>query len=176
MTNSKNNPKQMIKAILVALIAIFSFSIYGQNDNKKTMTSFVPTSKAYDIYYPKSFSLKEDNDGIVTIADPVSELNITISSYSVDKGFDDKKLITHLNAFVKDYYNKEITEKDWNNYKTKFEILVETKFSVDKTNWVWYAIVDKNILVTLSINKDSPIEEKDINLIQFMINNLIING
>jgi hypothetical protein len=176
MKNSNSKTRRMTRKALVLLAVIFSLNIAGQSDDKKVMTSFVPKSKAYDIYYPKSFLLKEDNKGIVTISDPTSKLNITISSYSVDKGIDDKKLIGQLNDFVKDYFKKEIKEKDWNSYKTKFEILIESKFSVDKTNWVWYGIVDKQTLVTISINKDSSIEPEDLNLIRFMINNLIING
>jgi len=166
----------MIKKILILLTVIFSLNVSGQTDDKKVMTSFIPKSKAYDIYYPKSFSLKEDNEGIVTISDPASKLNITISSYAIDKGMDDKKLIGQLNGFVNSYYKKEIKEENWNSYKTKFEILVESKFSVDKTNWVWYGIVDKQRLVTISLNKDTIIEQEELNLIRFMLNNLIING
>lgn len=165
----------MIKKTLFLLAIIFSLNVSGQNDDKRIMTSFIPKSKAYDIYYPKSFSLKEDNEGIVTIYDSTSKLNITISSYSIDKGMDDKKLIGQLNGFVKSYYKKEIKEEDWNSYKTKFEILVESKFSVKQTNWVWYGIVDKQRLVTISINKDTVIGEDELNLVRYMINNLIIN-
>ena len=165
----------MIKKALFLLTIIFSLNVSGQNNGKMVMTSFIPKSKAYDIYYPKYFSLKEDNEGIVTIYDTTSKLNISISSYSIDKGMDDKKLIGQLNGFVKSYYKKEIKEEDWNSYKTKFEILVESKFSVDQTNWVWYGIVDKQRLVTISVNKDQAIEQDELNLVQYMINNLIIN-
>lgn len=176
MTTSKNKPRQIIKRTLVLLTVILNLNVSGQNADKKTMTAFIPKSKAYDIYYPKSFSLKEDNEGIVTISDTTSKLNITISSHTVDKGIDDKKLIEQLNGFMKSYYKKELKEENWNSYKTKFEILVESKFSVDQTNWVWYGIVDKQRLVTISLNKDAAIGEEEINLIRFMINNLIIKS
>ncbi len=165
----------MIKKALFLLTIIFSLNVSGQNNGKVVMTSFIPKSKAYDIYYPKGFYLKEDNEGIVTINDSTSKLNISISSYSINKGMNDKKLIEQLNGFVKSYYKKEIKEEDWNSYKTKFEILVESKFSVDQTNWVWYGIVDKQRLVTISVNKENVIEKEELNLVQYMINNLIIN-
>jgi hypothetical protein len=165
----------MIKKTLFLLTIIFSLNVSGQNEEKKMMTSFIPKSKAYDIYYPKSFLLKEDNEGIVTIYDTISKLNITISSYSIDKGMDDKKLIGQLNGFVKSYYKKEIKEEDWSSYKTKFEILVESKFSVKHTNWVWYGIVDNQRLVSISINKDTVIGQDELNLVKYMLNNLIIN-
>lgn len=74
--------------------------------------------------------MNEDNEGNVSIYDSISKLNITLSSYPVGKGMDDKKLIGQLNGFVKGYFNNEMREEDWNSYKTKFEILVESKFSV----------------------------------------------
>lgn len=165
----------MIKNTLFLLTIIFSLNVSGQNDDKRIMTSFVPKSKGFDIYYPKNFSLKEDNEGIVTIYDSTSKLNITISSYSIDKGMDDKKIIGLLNSFVKSYYKKEIKEEDWDSYKTKFEILVETKFSVNQINWIWYGIVDKQRLVTISINKDLVILQEELDLVRYMLNNLIIN-
>lgn len=168
--------QQMIKRILVLLTIILNLPSFGQSSGKRVMTSFIPKSKAYDIYYPKSFSLKEDQEGIVMISDSVSKLNITVSSFFTVKGMDDKKLIEQLNAFIKDYYKKELNEEDWKSYKTKFEILVETAFSVDQTNWIWYGIVDKQRLVTITINKDTAIGQEEINLIRFMLNNLIING
>jgi len=166
----------MIKRTFLLLSLVLNFSISGQNDDKKIMTSFIPKSAAYDIYYPKNFLLKEDDDGIVTISDTTSRLNITVSSHPVDKGMDDKKLIGQLNEFIRNYYKKEIKEEDWNSYKTKFEILVELKFHADQTNWIWYGIVDKQRLVTISMNKPAVIGEEEVNLIRFMINNLIIKG
>jgi len=154
---------------------MFSISVLGQNENNKTMTSFVPKSKAYDIYYPKTFVLNEDNEGIVTITDATSELNITISSYGFDQENTDEKLIQQLTEFVKNYHTEEITRENWNSYKTKFDILVELKVSDEKANWVWWGVVNKKQLVLISINKKTPISSEDTNLLQFMINNMIIN-
>lgn len=150
-------------------------SVFSQNESKKLMTSFVPKSKAYDIYYPKSFLLKEDNEGIVNITDSDSKLNITISSYELNPGTDDEKLIDMLNPFVKDHFSQEIKRENWNSYKTKFDVLVELKISDIKTNWVWWGVVNKTRLVLLSINKETSISTEDTNLLQFMINNMIIN-
>ena len=176
MTNFNNIPRQTFKQILILLTVLSTLNIFGQSEGQKVMTSFIPKSGAYDIYYPKSFSLNEDKQGIVTISDPVSKLNITVSSHLVDKTIDDKKLIEQLNSFIKDYYKKELKVEDWNSYNTKFPILIETKFSDNKTNWIWYGIVDKQRLVTISINKETTIDQEDINLVRFMINNLLING
>src|SRR6476660_8875808 len=89
------------KNSLVFLSVIIHLSAFGQSENQKTMTSFVPKSNAYDIYYPKSSVLVEDSEGVVTITDTISKLNITVSSYSLDKKLDDEKLIDLLNGFVK---------------------------------------------------------------------------
>lgn len=164
-----------IKTYFQIIILMFSISVLGQNENNKTMTSFIPKSKAYDIYYPKNFVLNEDNEGIVTIADSASELNITISSYGFDQETTDEKLIQQLTEFVKNYHSKEITRENWNSYKTKFDILVELKVSDEKANWVWWGVVNKKQLVLISINKKTPISSEDTNLLQFMINNMIIN-
>lgn len=157
------------------LFLFFSITVLGQNDNKKVMTSFIPKSKAYDIYYPKNFLLKENNEGIVNITDPDSILNITISSYKLDEETNDEKLIEQLSGFIKNQFSKEITRHNWNSYKTKFDILVELKISDTKMNWVWWGVVNKTTLVVLSINKETQISTEDTNLLQFMINNMIIN-
>ena len=161
-----------MKILIFLITFIFSLNVSAQSADKLVMKSFIPKSGTYDIYYPKSYTLNEDNEGIVTIYDSISKLNITISSYPIDKGMNDKKLIKQLNEFMKSYYKKEV---NWNSYKTKFEILVESKFYADLTNWVWYGIVDKQRLVTISINKNEAIEENELNLIRYMLNNLIIN-
>jgi hypothetical protein len=151
-------------------------NVFGQNENNKQMTSFVPKSKAYDIYYPKTFSVQEDDQGIVNITDEVSKLNITLSSFAVNEEINDEKLIEQLSGFIKGHFNKEIKREDWNSYKTKFDVLVELKISDEKTNWVWWGVVNKKQLVLISINKETPILNEDTNLLQFMINNMIINN
>jgi hypothetical protein len=93
----------------------------------------------------------------------------------MDQEINDEHLITQLSGFLKDYSSKEITRENWNSYKTKFDILVELKISDEKTNWVWWGVVNKKRLVMISINKETPISKEDMNLLQFMINNLIIN-
>ena len=168
-----------MKTFLIHLLIFFSListRVFGQNENQKVMTDFAPKSNAYRIYYPKSFILNEDSMGIVTIADSAFELNISISSYLVDKKINDEKLIEQLNGFVKNYFNKEITRANWNSYKTKFDVLVELKISDEKMNWIWWGVVNKNRLVLISINKKEPITAEDTSLLQFMINNLIINN
>lgn len=140
------------------------------------MTSFVPKSKAYDIYYPKSFSVNEDDEGIATFSDSASKLNITLSSYEIEKDTNDQKLIEQLSGFLKDYFGKEIPLESWNSYKTKFDVLVEVKTSKENINWVWWGVVSKNRLVLISVNKEELVSEDDMKLLQFMINNMIINS
>lgn len=163
------------KIYLQIIILMLSITVFSQNENNKLMTSFVPKSKAYDIYYPKSFSLNEDNEGIVSITDAVSKLNITISSFAENQEIDDEELIDQLSGFIKVQFNKEILRENCKSYKTKFDILVELKISDEKTNWVWWGVVNKKQLVLISINKETPILTEDTNLLQFMINNMIIN-
>lgn len=170
-----NMMRQVIKQLIVLLLVTSTFDGFCQNNEQHIMKSFIPKNGAYDIYYPKSFSINENSQGIVTISDSVSKLNITVSSYLVDKKMNDRKLIEQLNLVIKDYYKKELNVEDWNSYKTKFEILIETKFSANKINWVWYGIVNKQRLVTISLNKETNIDDEDTNLIRFMIDNLLIN-
>jgi hypothetical protein len=139
------------------------------------MRSFVPKSQAYDIYYPLEFKLLEGEDGIVTFTDSITGLNITISSYILEKKPKDVDLITLLNSFINDSYNKQHKIKDWNSYKTKFDNLVELKTTFEDANWVWYGISIKKSVVILSINKDTEINRDDLSLVKFMLDNMIIN-
>lgn len=159
------------KILLSAIFICAQFYLNAQ----KTMRSFVPKSQAYDIYYPLEYKLVESKDGIVTISDSISGLNITINSYVLQKRPKDVDLITLLNSFINDSYNKQHKIEDWNSYKTKFDILVELKTAFDNANWVWYGISNKKSVVILSINKDTEISQDDLNLIKFMFDNLIIN-
>ena len=139
------------------------------------MRSFVPKSQAYDIYYPLEYKLVEGGDGIVTITDTISGLNITISSYVLEKKPKDVDLITLLNSFINDSYNKQHEIEDWNSYKTKFDNLVELKTTFDNANWVWYGISNKKSVIILSMNKDTEISHDDLSLVKFMFDNMIIN-
>lgn len=73
------------KLALISLFVGINLSLFAQNDTLRTMRSFVPTSNAYDIYYPLDFLIKETENGIVTITDTATQLNITISNYSFEK-------------------------------------------------------------------------------------------
>jgi len=163
------------KALLSILFIASHFFLGAQNEGQKTMTSFLPKSNAYDIYYPKDFQLFEDEDGIVTITDTLSGLNFTISSYVLAKKPTDLDLITLLNAFMNDTYNKQHKIEDWNSYKTKFDNLVELETNFDNSNWIWYGISRKKAVVILSINKVSEISEEERTILKFMLDNLIIN-
>jgi hypothetical protein len=166
----------MIKTMLLSAIFICAqFYFHAQDQGQKTMRSFVPKSQAYDIYYPLDFVLLEGDDGIVTISDPLSDLNITISSYILQKKPKDVDLITLLNSFINDSYNKQHKIEDWNSYNTKFDILVELKTNFNNSNWVWYGVSNKKSVVILSINKITEITDDDLSLIKFMFDNLIIN-
>lgn len=170
-----SNMTNMIK-IKILLSAIFICAqYYSLAQEQKTMRSFVPTSQAYDIYYPLDYELIEDKDGIVTITDSISNMNITISSYTLQKKPKDVDLITLLNSFINDTYNKQHKIEDWNSYKTKFDNLVELKTTFSNTNWVWYGISYKKSVVILTINKDTEISQDNLGLVKFMLDNLIIN-
>lgn len=169
--------KKMIKTkILLSTIFICAqFYVTAQDQEQKNMRSFVPKSQAYDIYYPLEFKLLEGEDGIVTFTDSITGLNITISSYILEKKPKDVDLITLLNSFINDSYNKQHKIKDWNSYKTKFDNLVELKTTFEDANWVWYGISIKKSVVILSINKDTEINRDDLSLVKFMLDNMIIN-
>lgn len=165
-----------IKFLLIVILVCLQSSTFAQDKAQSTMRSFVPKSKAYDIYYPLEYQLVEGDDGIVTITDSSSSgMNITISSYHLDKKPKDVDVITFLNSFINDSYNKQHKMEDWNSYKCKFDNLVELKTNFESTNWVWYGVNNKKSLIILSINKQTEINQEEINLMMFMIDNMIIN-
>lgn len=164
-----------IKILLSFLLVCLLTSTFAQNKEQQTMRSFVPKSQAYDIYYPLDYKLIEGDNGIVTITDTLSGLNITLSTYNLQKKIKDIDIIIQLNSFINETYNKKINQEDWNSYKTKFDVLVELKTSFDDSNWIWYGINNKKSLVILSINKKTEINQEEINLMMYMIDNMIIN-
>ncbi len=163
------------KMLLSAIFICAQFYLFAQDQGQRAMRSFVPKSRAYDIYYPLEYKLVEGEDGIVTITDSISGLNVTISSYVLDKKPKDVDLITLLNSFINDSYNKQHKIEDWNSYKTKFDILVELQTTFANTNWVWYGISNKKSVVILSINKDTEISPDDLSIVKFMVESMIIN-
>ncbi len=173
MSNRTNmiNVKMLLSVIFIGVQCY----LCAQDQGQKTMRSFVPKSNAYDIYYPLEYKLFEDEDGIVTITDSITGLNITISSYLLKKKPEDVDLMTLLNSFINDSYNKQHKIEDWSSYKTKFDNLVELKTTFDSANWVWYGISDKKTVIILSINKETEINQDDLSLIKFMFDNMIIN-
>jgi hypothetical protein len=166
--------KKIIFLFVINLFCLQNLS-FGQDETPKKMRSFVPKSQAYDIYYPLDFELIEGNDGIVTITDSISSMNITISAYQFEKRFKDVDIMTLINSFIKDSYKKEHKLEDWKSYKSKFDNLVELRTNYENYNWVWYGINNKKSLVVISINKETEINQSEINLLMFMIENLIIN-
>lgn len=164
-----------INAILTLVFISLQLSPFAQENANKTMRSFVPKSKAYDIYYPLDFKLKEDENGIVTISNSTSGMNITISNYQLTKKIKDADLIDMMNSFINETYKKKHEAADWNSYKTKFDNVVRLKTYFEKTNWYWFGINDKKSIVILSINKEREITREELNLVEFMINSLIFN-
>ncbi len=55
----------------------------------------------------KNCFIQEDSIGVVSIADTLSNLYLTISTYTFKKEMNDKKIITKLNLFMKNYYKKK---------------------------------------------------------------------
>jgi hypothetical protein len=163
-----------MRRILGVILIINLIGMVDLNAQSIKMKSYIPQSKAYDIYYPENFTVVEE-DGIVSFHNNVSGLNITITSYSVDKNIEEKKLIDLLNGFIKEYYNKELHESDWSIYQTKFDNLIESKFENKGTQWIWWGISRKNHAVLISADKNSLITDDEIKLIRFIIDNLIIN-
>ncbi len=164
---------QRLLTLLIFFLVFLHTSSFAQ-DSTRTMRSFVPQSKAYDMYYPLDFQLREDG-GIVTITDTLSGLNITVSSYYLKDQTTDSDIITLLNSFINETYNKEHKPEDWSSYFTKFDNLVELKTYFEHTNWIWYGINHKSTLVVLSLNKATEFTQEDVNLTRFMIDNLVIN-
>lgn len=164
-----------LNILLMFIFLTFNAVLYSQNENQKTMRSFVPKSQAYDIYYPLDYKIEEGDDGIVTITDTASGMNITISSFQSREKATDDFIIAMLNTFFKETYNKIHERKDWNSYKSKFDNLVELKTNFNNANWMWLGISKENSIVIISIDKYSEINQEEINLVRFMIDNLIIN-
>lgn len=160
---------------IVVLFTLFFSQLSFSQDEEKTLKSFVPKSKAYDIYYPKNYRISEDEHGIVSIADTISNFYITISNYNLSKKPNDIDLINMLNSFINETYKKNHTVQDWNAYKTKFDNLVVLKTAYENYNWVWFGINKKKSVIVISINKKAQVTEEDMNLIKFMIENMIIN-
>ncbi len=158
------------------LTSLLLQAMHSQISEKMTMSSFVPKSKSYDIYYPKHFLLQEDAEGIVNMYDTVSRINITLSIYPVRVGTTDKQLIVQMNDFVKSAFGKELKESDWNSYNTKFPILIESQFSVETTNWVWYALVDKGKLMMISLISRFAVTEEQTRLLKYMIDSIVVSG
>lgn len=167
----------MNQIILLFIILVLSLqsSVFAQNNEVMTLTSFVPKTQAYDIYYPSDFQLLEGDDGIVTITDTVSGLNITLSSYTLKSKPKDHELMTVLNSFINDSYNKKHKIEDWKSYTSKFDNLVELRTHFNNSNWIWYGINNKKSIVVLSLNKETEITDEEVALIQFIIDRLIIN-
>lgn len=163
------------KIILTLVFISLQLSLIAQENANKTMRSFVPKSKAYDIYYPLDFKINEDDNGIVSISNPTSGINITISTYRLTKKINDAVLIDLINSFINETYKKKHKVEDWNSYKTKFDNVVRLKTYFEKTNWYWFGINDKKSIVILSVNKESEITPEELNLVEFMINSLVFN-
>lgn len=78
-----------IKLLLVFFFVSLNAVFFAQAKTQKMMRSFVPKSQAYDIYYPLEYVIDEGEDGIVTITDTITGMNITISSYQLSKKLKD---------------------------------------------------------------------------------------
>ncbi len=164
---------QRTTAFLIFIFIILNSLAFSQ-DSTRTMRSYVPESNAYDLYYPLDFVLQED-EGIITITDSISGLNITVSSYFLVDPPTDVDIIESLNSFINENYNKQLSIEDWNSYHTDFDNLVELKTYFEGANWVWYGINNKTTLVLLSLNKETEITQEEMLLVKFMIDHLIIN-
>jgi hypothetical protein len=164
-----------MKILLSVLIVFSQTSAIAQDKEQRTMRSFVPKSHVYDIYYPLDLQLLENDDGIVNISDSTSGMNITISSYTLKENPKDVDLIKMLNSYINESYKKQYRIEDWNSYKTKFDNLVELKANFGNSNWIWYGINNKKSIVIFSINKETNINQDEINLAMFMIDSMIIN-
>lgn len=134
-----------------------------------TMKSFVPSSNAYDIYYPSNYVVEENKEGIVNITNPETGLNITLSCYSLSDKLPEDSLIDVLNGFL-----PEIKKSEWKSYKSKFDNLIEGRMNKDNYNWIWWGISLKKRVVLMSVNKKENISDEEIKLLRFMIDNLLI--
>jgi len=163
-----------MKKILTTILVIGltgSLIAEGQTTGQK-MKDFVPKTNAYNIYYPESYTVSEGDENSVSISNPLTGLNITLSTYSIDGGIKDVDLISMLNGFIKSYYELDFAVSDWNNYQSKFDNLVVLAFKKDNINWSWYGISKNNRVLTFSVNKEEPVTTEEQNLIKYMIDNL----
>lgn len=155
----------------IILFFIVVTASYGQTNNEKlTMIDFSPKTKAYNIYYPKKYSVNESDDNIVTLTNTETGLNLTISNYTVPNKLKEENLIELLGGFVTD-----IKKTDWKSYKSKFDNLIEGRIENDNENWIWWGISSNKNVVIISANKDNPISDEETKLMRFMINKLEIH-
>lgn len=173
MIRKNKNMKKTTSLLLLTFL--ISFISYGQSNTGVKMKSFVPKNKAFDIYYPENFSVSEDEENIVSITNEKNEINITISAYAFEKEIDASSITGVMdNYFTKDF-SVHLKDSDFKQYKSKFDNLIECKFKEKENYWMWWAVSKKNKLIMISLNKDKDITDENLNLLRFMINNLLIN-
>jgi len=154
---------------LVLLFVTVTIGYSQTNSNKMRMVDFSPKSKAYNIYYPSTYLVTEDED-IVTFTNAESGLNITISTYDFSTKIQEDKILEVLSGFVTD-----IKKSDWKSYQSKFDNLIEGRIAKKNDNWIWWGISLNKRAVFISINKANAINDDDIKLMRFIIEKLEIH-
>ena len=160
-------------SLLFLIFFIANFAI-GQNSGQK-MKSFIPKNNAYNIYYPESFNIQENEEGVVSIFDKNNGINISVSAYAFDKELNANSIFDLMNNYFTSYFSIELKHSDFKEYKTSFDNLMECEFKEKENYWMWWAISKKNKLIIISLNKTEKISSDNVNLLRFMINKLIIN-
>ena len=158
---------------LIVLLLITTISYAQDAEGVKRMVDFSPKTGAYNIYYPNIYTVTEIDStdvNIVTISNPETGLNITISSYQYTKKIKESDLRELLSGFL-----PNIKSSDWVSYKSKFDNLIEGSISGNTYYWLWWGISLDKRMVLISINKEDEILDSEISLVRFMIDHLEIH-
>ena len=131
---------------------------------------YLVETESYKIFYPKSFHLTEDDDGIVTITSPETYSNLTFSGYKASLDIDEKVLTEFFQDSTEGYNPLSELRK---NITTQ-RLFLERGFKKDEIHWVWFGLAEANQIILASINSEKELSEEDYNLYRFMIDEIEI--
>jgi hypothetical protein len=134
------------------------------------LVPFVPTSASYQIWHPPNLIVGESKDGIVTITSPVTNSNLTITSYRANQNITEKI----LTDFFQDATEGYIPLSEIKSSIISSRIWLEGEFKDDNTIWIWWALAYSNQIVLASINSEEVLNENDRHLYTFMIDKMEI--
>lgn len=131
---------------------------------------FIPETASYQIWHPKEFLINEDDDGIVTLASPVSDSHLTLSSYHANQHVTEAMLID----FLSDKTKNDAPHSEVKSVITDSRIWLEREFRRDNIYWLWWALSHSNQIILASINSENMLTAEDRHLYTYMIDKMEI--